>query len=173
MAVHGLADMGLLVRDRNEYVIVPKAAARIVWEEFFKPLGDIATYVACDSSISHGIIGAGVICRMDNGQARGDEHFDNALDSMIKRYAEAGMTRLSNSSGGEGSPRELILHAIGDDMLRRKQIVERVSTIRDNANRGASSAQLDGDRLSWYLRQLRREGEIAYSNGKYMRNRQC
>ena len=164
-AVHGLAGMGLIARDRDEYMIVPKAAARIVWEEFFKPLGDIATYVACDSSINHGIVGAGIMCMRDNEWKHGNGNFDSALDSMIKRYAEAEMRKpFRNSNGSGDSPRELVLHALErSDGLTRKQILESIAE---------SDSRMNADRLSWYLLQLRREGRISLSEGKFRRSRQ-
>ena len=163
--VHGLAEMGLLVKDRDEYMIVPKAAARIAWEGLFKPLGDIAKYAACDSSISHGIVGAGIMCMKDNGWANGSEHFDNALNLMISRYTEAEMKLFRNSNGGGASPRELVLHALErSDGLTRKQLLESIAE---------SDSRMNADRLSWYLLQLRREGRISLSDGKFRRNRQC
>ncbi|MEM4839715.1 MAG: hypothetical protein QXX90_03340 [Candidatus Micrarchaeaceae archaeon] len=164
--VHGLAELGLIARDREEYLIVPKAAARIVWEEFFKPLGDIATYVACDSNINHGIVGAGIMCMRDNEWKHGNGNFDSALDSMIKRYAEAETRKpFRNSNGSGDSPRELVLHALErSDGLTRKQILESIAE---------SDSRMNADRLSWYLLQLRREGRISLSEGKFRLSRQC
>ena len=165
-AMHGLAEMGLLVKDQQEYMIMPKTAARIAWEGFFKPLGNIATYVACDGNVSHGIIGAGVICRMDKEGTYDKEHSDGALDAMIRRYAEAEMKKMfrNGENGGNGgndgnSPRGLVMRAMeGSTGLTKRQILEGVSAYDDRMNE---------DRLSWYLLQLRREGKISMVDGRY------
>ncbi len=167
-AVHGLAELGLLVRNQQEYMIVPGAAARIAWEQLFSPLGSMAMYAACDDDASRGIISAGVICRMDRDGAYEKESLDSALDLMINRYAGAETKRLFRSSeNGGNTPRDLVLRTIessGEPELTRKQILDGVS---------ARDSRMNEDRLSWYLLQLRREGRLTKVEGKYRCNRQC